>query len=175
MALQITHFLLSSHLFQCLWKMVRMLPDIINDLNLDRVLYDIHQFLRKFPSNCWKERSNDLPLRTIKTIMHTLAKLKKSKVSVTTLYMYEFLFDISKLESHRPFWKEEEFYKMDFKAAVHDVIYNRKIQYFLVHITSCTPAEKSIFVLLYNQPALRPINTVYFVLNCLFILVFLSY
>ena len=52
---------------------------------------------------------------------------------------------------------------MDFSAGVHDVICTRKINidrggsrgqyyFFLVHITSCTPAEKAINVLLYNQP-----------------------
>ena len=54
---------------------------------------------------------------------------------------------------------------MDFSAGVHDVICTRKINidrggsrgqyyFFLVHITSCTPAEKSINVLLYNQHVL---------------------
>ena len=54
---------------------------------------------------------------------------------------------------------------MDFSAGVHDVICTRKINidrggsrgqyyFFLVHITSCTPAEKAINVLLYNQPVL---------------------
>ena len=60
--------------------MVKMLPDIINDLNLDRVLYDIHMFLKAFPSHSWKDRPNDLPLRTIKTVLHSLVKLKGSKV-----------------------------------------------------------------------------------------------
>ena len=56
---------------------------------------------------------------------------------------------------------------MDFSAGVHDVICTRKInidrvfsrgQYLsmsLAHITSCSPAEKSIDVLLYNQSALK--------------------
>ena len=68
---------------------------------------------------------------------------------------------------------------MDFSTGVHDVICTRKIdidrggsrgQYFflvystsfpprsipifMVHITSCTPAEKAIHVLLFNQPNL---------------------
>jgi len=67
--------------FQCLWKIVRMLPDTINMLNLDRVLYDIHMFMHVFPSSTWKERGQDLPLRTMRTVAHTLAKLKGSKVS----------------------------------------------------------------------------------------------
>ena len=40
---------------------------------------------------------------------------------------------------------------MDFSAGVHDVICTRKIN--IDRGTSCTPAEKSINVLLYNQSA----------------------
>ena len=57
---------------------------------------------------------------------------------------------------------------MDFSAGVHDVICTRKINidrggsrgqyFFLVHITSCTPTEKAINVLLYDQPVLQYIN-----------------
>ena len=34
-----------------------------------------------------------------------------------------------------------------------------KRENFLVHITSCTPAEKSINVLLYNQSAVQPFSS----------------
>ena len=62
--------------------MVRMLPDIINDLNLDKILLDTHLFLKEFPSASWKSRPNDLPLRTVKTVLHSLVKLKGAKVSL---------------------------------------------------------------------------------------------
>lgn len=67
-------------IMKCLWRIVRMLPERIKDLNLDRVLYDVHIFLRTFPSYTWKERGNDLPLRTIKTIIHSMTKLKGAKI-----------------------------------------------------------------------------------------------
>lgn len=67
-------------IMKCLWKMVRMLPNIINDLNLDRIIGDLHNFLRAFPSHSWKNRSSDTPLRTMKTILHSLAKLKGNKI-----------------------------------------------------------------------------------------------
>lgn len=67
-------------IMKCVWKMVRMLPDIINDLNLDRILLDTHLFLKEFPSASWKTRPNDLPLRTIKTVLHSLVKLKGAKI-----------------------------------------------------------------------------------------------
>lgn len=60
-----------------------MLPDSIKDLNIDKILYDTHLFLKAFPTSSWKERSSDLPLRTIKTILHTLTKMKGNKVSCT--------------------------------------------------------------------------------------------
>lgn len=65
---------------KCLWKMVRFLPDISNDLNIDRILLDAHQFMRAFPSHTWKERPSDQPLRTIKTVLHSLAKQKGNKI-----------------------------------------------------------------------------------------------
>ena len=46
------------------------------------------------------------------------------------------------------------------------------IDFFLVHITSYTPAEKSMLDFLYNRSALRLINTFYFVPSCLFIFAF---
>lgn len=60
--------------------MVRMIPETIHMLNLDRVLYDIHMFLRMFPSSTWRERGKDLPLRTMKTVLHTMVRVKGSKV-----------------------------------------------------------------------------------------------
>jgi cytoskeleton-associated protein 5 len=67
-------------IMKCLWRMVRMLPDIINDLNLDRILQDLHVFMKAFPSSIWKTRPSDTPLRTVKTLLHTLTKLKGPKV-----------------------------------------------------------------------------------------------
>lgn len=66
--------------FQCIWKMIKMVPEIINDLAVDRILLETHLFLRNFPTSTWKNRTSDLPLRTIKTVIHTLAMLKGSKV-----------------------------------------------------------------------------------------------
>ncbi|XP_052066786.1 cytoskeleton-associated protein 5-like [Mytilus californianus] len=67
-------------IMKCVWKMIRMLPDIINDLNLDRILLDTHLFLKEFPSTSWKNRPSDLPLRTVKTVLHSLVKLKGAKI-----------------------------------------------------------------------------------------------
>lgn len=60
--------------------MVRMLPNISNELNIDKILLDAHLFMRAFPCHTWKDRPSDQPLRTIKTVLHSLAKQKGNKV-----------------------------------------------------------------------------------------------
>lgn len=65
---------------KCLWRLSRLLPNIIHTLNLDRILLDSHNFLRVFPRESWKQRKDDMPLRTIKTLLHTLGKLKGPKI-----------------------------------------------------------------------------------------------
>ncbi|XP_033117139.1 cytoskeleton-associated protein 5-like isoform X3 [Anneissia japonica] len=67
-------------IMKCLWRMVRSMPEIIHDINVERLLLSLHLFLKAFPSSVWKERTNDTPLRTIKTILHSLAKILGSKV-----------------------------------------------------------------------------------------------
>ena len=65
-----------------IWKMIRMLPSIINKLQVERTLSDLHQFLQAFPSHTWRQRASDTPLRTVKTVLHSLAKLKGNKVGL---------------------------------------------------------------------------------------------
>jgi cytoskeleton-associated protein 5 len=55
---------------------MRTLPNVIDEINLDAIIGDLHLFLVAFPSSSWKKRPNDMPLRTVKTILHTLARLK---------------------------------------------------------------------------------------------------
>ena len=49
---------------------------------MDQILLDIHTFLLTHPHQMWKNRADDTPLRTIKTILYTLGKLKKQEVSI---------------------------------------------------------------------------------------------
>ncbi|BFZ04985.1 hypothetical protein BsWGS_08024 [Bradybaena similaris] len=66
---------------KCLWKTLNLVPDNINDLNCDRVLYEAHLFFQHFPTSSWKSRPNlDMPIRTIKTLLHNLTKLKGHKI-----------------------------------------------------------------------------------------------
>nr|XP_054761945.1 cytoskeleton-associated protein 5-like isoform X1 [Lytechinus pictus] len=70
----------ASLIMKCLWRLVRTMPNIINELNIDRILLDLHQFLKAFPSSVWRDQPSDTPLRTVKTILHSLAKILGQKV-----------------------------------------------------------------------------------------------
>ena len=72
---------------QCLWKVVRSLPKNISEVKVDQILLDIHTFLLTHPDQMWKNRADDTPLRTIKTVLYTLGKLKKHEVSKDDPYL----------------------------------------------------------------------------------------
>ncbi|KAK0049616.1 cytoskeleton-associated protein 5 [Biomphalaria pfeifferi] len=66
---------------KCLWKILNLVPEKINELNCDRVIYETHLFFQQFPTSSWKSRPNlDMPIRTIKTLLHNLTKLKGHKI-----------------------------------------------------------------------------------------------
>ncbi|XP_064423215.1 cytoskeleton-associated protein 5 isoform X2 [Latimeria chalumnae] len=70
----------SELVMKCLWRMVRLLPMNINSINLDRILLDIHNFMKVFPREKLKQCKSELPMRTLKTLLHTLCKLKGAKI-----------------------------------------------------------------------------------------------
>lgn len=59
-----------------LWKITKALPNTANNYSLDLVLLDCHNFLKAFPSSSWKARKSDLPLRTIKTMLHSFCSIR---------------------------------------------------------------------------------------------------
>ncbi len=75
----ILYYLFVTH--QCIWRMLRMMPDIHTSMDLGKVLLETHHFLVAFPNETWKNKSTENALRTIKTVIHTLAKLRGKKVS----------------------------------------------------------------------------------------------
>ncbi|KAM6311968.1 cytoskeleton-associated protein 5 isoform 2-T2 [Aegotheles albertisi] len=70
----------SELVMKCLWRMVRLLPRTINSINLDRILLDIHVFMKVFPKEKLKQCKSEFPIRTLKTLLHTLCKLKGPKI-----------------------------------------------------------------------------------------------
>ncbi|NWW54387.1 CKAP5 protein, partial [Pedionomus torquatus] len=70
----------SELVMKCLWRMVRVLPETINSINLDRILLDVHIFLKAFPKEKLKQCKSWFPIRTLKTLLHALCKLKGPKI-----------------------------------------------------------------------------------------------
>lgn len=60
--------------------MMKLLPEKIESLYLDRVLLDIHNFMKAFPKERLKQKPNDMAHRTVKTLLHTLCRLVGPKV-----------------------------------------------------------------------------------------------
>ncbi|XP_056382427.1 LOW QUALITY PROTEIN: cytoskeleton-associated protein 5 [Hyla sarda] len=88
----------SELVMKCLWRMIRLLPEAINNINLDRILLDIHNFMRVLPKEKLKQHKSELPMRTLKTLLHTLCKLKGPKI-MDHLNMIENKHE-SELEAH---------------------------------------------------------------------------
>ncbi|XP_033302559.1 protein mini spindles isoform X1 [Bombus bifarius] len=65
---------------KCLWKIVKTIPNWAADLDYDTILLEVHRFLKDYPSIWWKKRKSDTPLRTIKTILHSMTRVKGSTI-----------------------------------------------------------------------------------------------
>ncbi|XP_076289585.1 msps cytoskeleton-associated protein 5 isoform X1 [Lasioglossum baleicum] len=65
---------------KCLWKIVKTIPNWADDLNYDTILLEVHRFLKDYPTLWWKKRKSDTPLRTIKTILHSMTRIKGSTI-----------------------------------------------------------------------------------------------
>ncbi|XP_053980065.1 protein mini spindles [Hylaeus volcanicus] len=65
---------------KCLWKIVKLIPNWAADLNYDTILLEVHRFLKDYPSVWWKKRIPDTPLRTVKTVLHSMTRVKGSTI-----------------------------------------------------------------------------------------------
>ncbi|XP_050528781.1 protein mini spindles-like isoform X2 [Daktulosphaira vitifoliae] len=65
---------------KCIWKIVKDFQEWGDELSYDRVLTHIHKFLKEFDSKYWKKQQSDTPLRTCKTVLHTMVKTHSDKV-----------------------------------------------------------------------------------------------
>lgn len=65
---------------KCLWKTARLLPQTMGSVNLDQVLLNVHIFMKAFPEEKLKQYQSHFPYRALKTLIHTLCKLKGAEV-----------------------------------------------------------------------------------------------
>ncbi|XP_054632925.1 cytoskeleton-associated protein 5 isoform X1 [Dunckerocampus dactyliophorus] len=70
----------SELVMKCLWRLIRHLPETINSINLDRILFDVHNIMKVFPKEKRKQLKSDVPHRTLKTLLHTLCKLTGAQI-----------------------------------------------------------------------------------------------
>jgi len=59
---------------KCIWKVIRGLPSWLDSMDVSLLLADLHSFLVDYPGSYWKKQSDDTPMRTVKTVIHTLVK-----------------------------------------------------------------------------------------------------
>ncbi|XP_070073686.1 protein mini spindles isoform X7 [Drosophila takahashii] len=67
-------------LMKCIWRNVKMMAERSNELNYDAVILEVHEFMLALPSTWWQNRPSDTPMRTIKTILHNMAKVKGNAI-----------------------------------------------------------------------------------------------
>lgn len=72
-------------LMQCHWRLIKFLPEKIEQVNLDRILLDIHNVMKAFPKSKLSQMKSDMPQRTIKTLLHSLCRLVGPKVTSVVL------------------------------------------------------------------------------------------
>ncbi|XP_070492118.1 protein mini spindles isoform X2 [Chironomus tepperi] len=63
-------------LMKCIWRNVKLMPERVNELDYEALLMEIHDFMLALPTTWWAQRPSDTPMRTIKTIIHNMTKIK---------------------------------------------------------------------------------------------------
>lgn len=66
-------------LMKCIWRNVKVMPEKAHEMEYGRMLHEIHDFMAVLPSVWWAQRP-DTPLRTVKTIIHNMVKLKGKEI-----------------------------------------------------------------------------------------------
>merc|ERR550532_3079938 len=66
---------------KCIWKVIRGLPSWLEaGMDVSLLLADLHSFLVSYPGSYWKQQADDTPMRTVKTVIHTLVKCQGDTV-----------------------------------------------------------------------------------------------
>ncbi|XP_049878313.1 protein mini spindles [Pectinophora gossypiella] len=71
-------------LLKCFWKTLKMIASWdVHSVDYDAVLYKIHLFYKAYPNSYWKKNPeiSDTPYRTVKTLVHTLVKMKGASIT----------------------------------------------------------------------------------------------
>ncbi|KAJ3332625.1 Cytoskeleton associated protein 5, partial [Kappamyces sp. JEL0680] len=107
---------------KCLWKITKVIPNFLNAglLHVDLLLLEINAFLNAAPPTFWKQKTSetgnpqaDMPLRTVKTILHELVNVLNDRViqftnilpesqSHTVNYLRQMLLNVKKKSGTDP-------------------------------------------------------------------------
>ncbi|XP_059481984.1 protein mini spindles isoform X2 [Neocloeon triangulifer] len=71
-----THPKFTELVMKSLWKVMRVIEQWQEQLDLAAVLREVNHFLVDFPSHTWRDRKDLTPLKTIKTLVHTMVQFK---------------------------------------------------------------------------------------------------
>ncbi|XP_037049831.1 protein mini spindles isoform X3 [Bradysia coprophila] len=71
-------------IMKCIWRNVKVMPDKSDEIDYELVLLEIHGFMSALPQSWWNNRPSDTPIRTVKTIIHNIAKLKGRDILLHT-------------------------------------------------------------------------------------------
>lgn len=65
---------------KCIWRNLKIINDRSGELEFPAILREIHEFLVELPPAWWQKRPSDTPFRTIRTIIHSLAKIRNTRI-----------------------------------------------------------------------------------------------
>nr|XP_024218942.1 protein mini spindles [Halyomorpha halys] len=65
---------------KCIWKLNKAQSEWDSELDYSRILNEFHIFLKDYPTAWWKNKEADVPLRTVKTVLHTMVKTRGTEV-----------------------------------------------------------------------------------------------
>ncbi|KAG5446885.1 Cytoskeleton associated protein 5 [Clonorchis sinensis] len=66
----------TQSVMKTLWRITKGMESAENNYSFDVILLDCHHFLKAFPSASWKTRKSDVPIRTIKTLLHVMCRMQ---------------------------------------------------------------------------------------------------
>jgi len=65
---------------KCIWKLTHLLPEFINEVQLNVITIEIHNFFKILPSSFWKARTDRIPQQSLKALLQTLCKLRSDEL-----------------------------------------------------------------------------------------------